>query len=112
MIVEQNENQPQTMALRPKLVRSEMRGARIRRGTLRQRPARLPLGRCKLHTSASMGRTQDGVARLTEGKIKHEKFSKEKHAEVSHRAEPGTADAWRTGGDLSMANNNLKKCVF
>ena len=59
-----------------------------------------------------MGRTQDGVARLTEGKIKHEKFSKEKHAEVSHRAEPGTADAWRTGGDLSMANNNLKKCVF
>ncbi|MBT6525266.1 MAG: hypothetical protein HOL57_04720 [Marinovum sp.] len=29
-----------------------------------------------------------------------------------YRFAPGAADAWRTGGDLSMANNNLKKCVF
>ena len=63
--------------------------AQTRRGTLCQRPARQPLGRCKLHTSASMGRTQDGVARLTEGKIKHEKFSKKKHAEVNRRAKQG-----------------------
>ena len=40
--------------------------AKTRRGTLCQRPARLPVGRCKLHGGASTGpRTKDGLARLT-----------------------------------------------
>ena len=40
-------------------------GAKTRRGTPCQRPARLPVGRCKLHGGASTGpRTKDGLARL------------------------------------------------
>jgi hypothetical protein len=65
--------------------------ARTRRGTLCQRPARLPVGRCKLHGGASTGpRTKDGLARLTEFKIKHGKFTKEKRAdEQPHLTGPG-----------------------
>ena len=64
--------------------------ARTRRGTLCQRPARLPVGRCKLHGGASTGpRTKDGLARLTESKIKHGKFTKEKRAEARRFAEEG-----------------------
>jgi hypothetical protein len=64
--------------------------ARTRRGTLCQRPARLPVGRCKLHGGASTGpRTKDGLARLTEAKIKHGKFTKEKRAEARRFAEEG-----------------------
>ena len=64
--------------------------ARTRRGTLCQRPARLPVGRCKLHGGASTGpRTKDGLARLTEAKIKHGRFTKEKRAEARRFAEQG-----------------------
>jgi len=64
--------------------------AKTRRGTLCQRPARLPVGRCKLHGGASTGpRTKDGLARLTESKIKHGKFTKEKRAEARRFAEEG-----------------------
>jgi hypothetical protein len=89
MIVEHYESQPQTMALRPKLARSEVRGP-TRRGTLCKRPARLPVGRCKLHGGASTGpRTKDGLARLTEARTKHGKFTKEKRAEARRFAEQG-----------------------
>jgi hypothetical protein len=48
------------------------------------------VGRCKLHGGASTGpRTKDGLARLTEAKIKHGKFTKEKRAEARHFAEQG-----------------------
>ena len=90
MIVEHYESQSQTMALRPKLARSY--GARPGpvRGTLCQRPARLPVGRCKLHGGASTGpRTKDGLARLTEARTKHGKFTKEKRAEARRFAEQG-----------------------
>ena len=64
--------------------------ARTRRGTRCQRPARLPVGRCRLHGGASTGpKTLDGLARLTEAKIKHGKFTKEKRAEARRRAELG-----------------------
>ena len=64
--------------------------ARTRRGTPCQRPARLPVGRCRLHGGASTGpRTEDGRARLTEAKIKHGKFTKEKRAEAKRRAQVG-----------------------
>ena len=55
-----------------------------------QRPARLPVGRCKLHGGASTGpTTKDGLARLTEAKIKHGKFTKEKRAAARLFAEQG-----------------------
>jgi hypothetical protein len=71
----------------------KVRGARPRpvAGTLCQRPARLPVGRCKLHGGASTGllRTKDGLARLTEAKIKHGLYTKEKRAEARRFAEVG-----------------------
>ena len=77
------------MALRPKLAGYSVRGL-YRRGTLCQRPARLPVGRCKLHGGASTGpRTKDGLARLTEAKIKHGRFTKEKRAAARLFAEQG-----------------------
>ena len=64
--------------------------ARTRRGTPCQRPARLPVGRCRLHGGASTGPcTREGVARLTEARTKHGKFTKEKRAEARRRAEQG-----------------------
>ena len=67
-------------------------GARPERAGVRhvQRPARLPVGRCKLHGGASTGpRTKDGLARLTEARTKHGKFTKEKRAEARRFAEQG-----------------------
>ena len=89
MIVEHNESQSQTMALRPKLAGYSVRGPDAQ-GTPCQRPARLPVGRCKLHGGASTGpRTKDGLARLTEARTKHGKFTKEKRAEARRCAEQG-----------------------
>ena len=63
-------------------------GAKTRRGTPCHRPARLPVGRCKLHGGASTGpRTKYGLARLTEARTKHGKFTKEKRAEARRFAE-------------------------
>jgi hypothetical protein len=89
MICDHHESQSQTMALRPKLAGYSLRGS-YRRGALCQRPARLPVGRCRLHGGASTGpRTTDGLARLTEAKIKHGKFTKKKRAEAKRWAEQG-----------------------
>ena len=64
--------------------------AKTRKGTQYQRPARLPVGRCRLHGGASTGpRTKDGLARLTEARTKHGRFTKAKRAEAKHRAEQG-----------------------
>ena len=77
------------MALRPRLAGHSVRGS-YRRGTLCQRPARLPVWRRRLHGGASTGpRTTDGLARLTEAKIKHGKFTKKKRAEAKRWAELG-----------------------
>ena len=77
------------MALRPKLAGYSLRGP-TRRGTPCQRPARLPVGRCKLHGGASTGpRTKDGLARLTEARTKHGLYTKEKRAEARRFAEQG-----------------------
>lgn len=64
--------------------------ARTRKGTPCQRPARLPVGRCRLHGGRSTGPTTEaGLARLIASKIKHGKFTKEKRAEATLRAEQG-----------------------
>ena len=89
MICDHHESQSQTMALRPKLAGYSLRGS-YRRGALCQRPARLPVGRCRLHGGASTDpKTTDGLTRLTEAKIKHGRFIKEKRAEAKRRAEQG-----------------------
>jgi hypothetical protein len=65
-------------------------GARTRKGTPCQRPARLPVGRCRLHGGSSTGpRTKAGLARLVASKIKHGRFTKAKRAKARLRAEQG-----------------------
>ena len=58
--------------------------------TLCRRPARLPVGRCKLHGGASTGpRTKDGLARLTASKITHGRTTAAKRAEAKRSAQIG-----------------------
>ena len=62
--------------------------AKTRKGTPCQRPAKLPVGRCRLHGSASTGpRTKDGLKRLVESKIKHGRFIKAKREKAKQIAE-------------------------
>ena len=62
-------------------------GAKTRKGTPCQRPARLPVDRCKLHGGASTGpRAKSGLARLTEARTKHGPLTKEKRAEAKRDA--------------------------
>ena len=64
--------------------------AKTRMGTPCQRPARLPVGRCRLHGGASTGpRTEAGLARLTAARTTHGKYTKEKRAAAKRRAEVG-----------------------
>ena len=54
-------------------------GAKTRSGSACQRPAYKVNGKCHLHGGASTGpRTEAGLARLTESRTKHGKFTKEK----------------------------------
>jgi hypothetical protein len=87
--------------------------ARTRRGTSCQRPARLPVKRCRLHGAASTGpKTSEGLARLTESKIKHGKFTKKKRAEARRFAEQGrqmrgelkALETWFVGRDHLAKN--------
>ena len=65
-------------------------GAKTRKGAPCQRPAKLPVGRCRLHGGASTGpRTKEGLARLAASKTKHGRFTKQKRAEAKRRAETG-----------------------
>jgi hypothetical protein len=62
--------------------------ARTRKGTPCQRPARLPVGRCRLHGGSSTGpRTAEGLARLVASKIKHGRFTKERREAAKRRAQ-------------------------
>ena len=64
--------------------------AKTRRGTLCRRPAKLPVGKCKLHGGNSTGpRTADGLARLVASKTTHGKFTAEKRASAKLFAEQG-----------------------
>ena len=64
--------------------------ARTRTGTPCQRPARLPVGHCRLHGGASTGpRTKDGLQRLTAARTTHGKYTKEKRAAAKRFAEQG-----------------------
>ena len=61
-----------------------------KKGTPCQRPAKLPVGRCRLHGGASTGpRTKDGLKRLVASKTKHGRFTKSERAKAKARAEQG-----------------------
>jgi hypothetical protein len=65
-------------------------GAKTRKGTPCQRPARLPVGRCKLHGGASTGpRTEEGRARIAVLHTTHGRLTKEKRVEARLRAQVG-----------------------
>jgi hypothetical protein len=65
-------------------------GAKTRKGTSCQALAKLPVGRCWLHGGASNGpRTAEGLARLTEARTKHGRYTKDKRAVAKQRAEVG-----------------------
>ena len=65
-------------------------GSKTRSGSKCRRPAYKRSGKCHLHVGASTGpRTKAGLARLTEVRTKHGKFTKEKRADAKRRAEQG-----------------------
>ena len=65
-------------------------GAKTRKGTPCQTPAKKPTRRCRRHGGASTGpRTKDGLARLVASKTTHGLYIKEKRAAAKHRAEQG-----------------------
>ena len=65
-------------------------GAKTRRGTPCQSPAKQPAGRCRLHGGASTGpRTKDGLERLSKSRTTHGKFTKAKRIEAKRSAEVG-----------------------
>ena len=62
--------------------------AKTRNGTPCQRPAKLPVGRCRLHGGASTGpRTAEGLKRLADSKTKHGRFKKIERNKANARAE-------------------------
>ena len=64
--------------------------AKTRNGTPCQRPAKLPVGRCRLHGGASTGpRTEEGLKRLAASKTKHGRFTKIEREKARARAEQG-----------------------
>ena len=65
-------------------------GAKTRKGTPCLCPAKQPVGRCRLHGGASTGpRTKDGIAKLSEARTTHGKYTKAKRDEAKLRAEQG-----------------------
>tara|TARA_B110000902_G_C13811034_1_gene399833 strand:- start:42 stop:398 length:357 start_codon:yes stop_codon:yes gene_type:complete len=65
-------------------------GAKTRRGTSCQAPAKQPVGRCRVHGGASSGpKTEDGLARLTAARTTHGRFTKKKRLAAKQRAEVG-----------------------
>ena len=91
MISEDNENQPQNMALWPKLVRSEVPGSETRRGG----PCASVLLGSLWGAVSSMAvhllapKTEEGLARLTTAWTTHGKYTKEKRVIAKQRAEQG-----------------------
>ena len=64
--------------------------AKTRKGTPCQRPAKLPVGRCRLHGGASTGpKTKEGLKRLAESKTKHGRYTKIEREKAKARAERG-----------------------
>ena len=64
--------------------------AKTRKGTRCQRPARLPVGKCRLHGAASSGpKTAEGLARLAASKTIHGRTSKLEREKAKRRAEVG-----------------------
>ena len=72
------------------MARPTVRGPDQQRHALPEAGVQARNGRCSLHGGRSTGpKTEDGLARLTEARTKHGKFTKEKRAEAKRRAEQG-----------------------
>jgi hypothetical protein len=66
--------------------------AKTRRGSPCQRPARLPVGRCRVHGGASTGpRTEEGRARIAAAQITHGRLTRAAKEAAKGRAEIGRA---------------------
>ena len=64
--------------------------AKTRKGTPCQRPAKLPVGRCRLHGGASTGpRTEEGRARISEANLRHGRYTKDKLEKRRENADKG-----------------------
>ena len=64
--------------------------AKTRKGTPCQRPAKLPVGRCRLHGGASTGQsTKEGLRRLADSKTIHGRFTKIEREKAKARTEQG-----------------------
>ena len=62
--------------------------AKTRKGTPCQRPAKLPVGRCRIHGGASTGaRTEAGLARIAAANTKHGRYTKIEKAKAKDRAQ-------------------------
>jgi hypothetical protein len=65
-------------------------GARTRRGSACQRPAKKSNGKCRLHGGASTGpKTEAGRLRISEANLRHGKFTKDKLELMRERAKKG-----------------------
>ena len=61
--------------------------AKTRKGTPCQRPAKLPVGRYRIHGRASTGpRTEAGLARVAAANTKHGRYTKIEKAKAKARA--------------------------
>ena len=62
--------------------------AKTRKGTPCQRPAKLPVGRCRIHGDASTGpRTEAGLVRVVAAHTKHGRYTKIKKTKAKARAQ-------------------------
>ena len=86
--------------------------AKTRKGTPCQRPAKLPVGRCRLHGGASTGpRTEAGLARLAASKTKHGRYTKIEKAKAKARAQIGR-EIWKELKEIEnwcIEHGHLKK---
>ena len=86
--------------------------AKTRKGTPCQRPAKLPVGRCRLHGGASTGpRTEDGLKRLAASKTKHGRYTKIEKAKANARAQIGR-EIWKELKEIEnwcIEHGHLKK---
>ena len=67
-------------------------GAKTRKGTECQRPAKKSNGRCRVHGGASTGpRTEEGRARISDANLRHGRYTKDKLEKRRENAAKGRA---------------------
>ena len=86
--------------------------AKTRKGTPCQRPAKLPVGRCRIHGGASTGpRTEAGLARVAAANTKHGRFTKIEKAKAKAQAQR-VREIWKELKEIEnwcIEHGHLKK---